>query len=317
MTSAFAKVMTGVDPALLTFDKLLTLQVNLGNLCNQKCEHCHLQAGPEGEKAMDKQTVDRVVGILRERPGVILDVTGGCPELNPNFRYLLERASGLVRRLMVRTNLSVLLEPGMDWLPEFYHENSVVLIGSMPCYTQANVAIQRGDGVYDKSIAALKLLNQIGYGDLHELNLVYNPGADALPGAQDDLERDYKQRLEDDHGIRFSNLFTITNAPLGRFKQALENTGRFAGYMKLLEDSFNPQAAPGIMCRSLISVDWQGKVYDCDFNQALGSAISRDGRELSLEDIEAASAAGREITVDDHCFCCTAGAGSSCGGSLA
>jgi len=317
MSCAFAELISGFDPTYLTFERLQTLQVNMGDLCNQRCEHCHLEAGPDGRHVMGRNVVDRILEFLRGHRGLTLDITGGCPELNPHFTSFVEGARGTVSKVMVRTNLSILVDEGMEWLPGFYRDNAVELIGSLPCYTPENVDRQRGNGIFKKCIDALKRLNAVGYGDALELNLVYNPGGDFLPGAQADLERDYRERLTKDHGVRFNNLFTITNAPLGRFRDTLERSGRFEGYMKLLQDNFNPNAAVNVMCRSLISVDWRGVLYNCDFNQALGMAITRDGRELTISEIAGASFEGKEILVDDHCFCCTAGSGSSCTGTLA
>ena len=218
---------------------------------------------------------------------------------------------------MVRTNLTILLEEGKDWIPQWYRDNQVVVMASMPCYTKENVDKQRGNGVYEKSIKVLKRLNELGYGDSLELNLVYNPGGAFLPGPQKELEMDYKRELSQNHGLRFHNLFTITNAPIGRFKNYLKANGLLEQYTELLADNFNPDAVRNIMCRTLISVDWQGILYNCDFNLALGLPIrNKAGKILKIDDIQDAIQSGNEIAVAEHCYSCTAGAGSSCTGVL-
>jgi radical SAM/Cys-rich protein len=261
--------------------------------------------------------MERIIGFLRAHESLVLDVTGGCPELNPHFKFLLESAHPLVSRLMVRTNLSVLTQEGMEWIPEWYSNHKVVVIGSLPCYTESNVDGQRGEGVFHKSIRSLKKLNALGYGTLRELNLVYNPGGDSLPPPQEHLEREYREKLLKTYGIRFTNLFTITNAPLGRFRDYLASTGRGEAYLHLLASHFNPEAARRIMCRTGINVDWQGTLFNCDFNQAAGLPLrSEGGTALKIEDIDSALGRGLKITTADHCYSCTAGAGSSCTGAL-
>ncbi len=307
-----------LDPGFLCFDNLGTLQVNLGNMCNQCCLHCHIEASPAGNKVMRRDVMEKIISFLRIHKGITLDITGGCPELHPDFKYFVEETRKLVSRLMVRTNLTVLLEEGKDWIPLWYRDNQVVVIASMPCYTKENVDKQRGDGVYEKSIQALRILNELGYGDSLELNLVYNPGGDFLPGAQRELETAYRRELSQNHGLRFHSLFTITNAPIGRFKNYLKANSLLEQYTRLLADSFNPDAARNIMCRTLISVDWQGVLYNCDFNQALGLPIkNKAGKILEIDDIQDAIRRGSEIVVAEHCYSCTAGAGSSCTGVLA
>jgi len=306
-----------IDPSFLCFDRLETLQVNLGNMCNQCCQHCHIEAGPAGDRIMPGEVMEKVVGFLRRRPGITLDITGGCPELHPGFKAFVEMARPLTPRLMVRTNLTVLREAGRDWIPPWYRDHQVVLIASMPCYTRENVDGQRGDGVYEKSVEALQVLNGLGYGESLELNLVYNPGGEFLPGAQKELERDYKRELFQSYGIRFHSLFTITNAPLGRFRHYLEANNGLEQYTRLLADSFNPEATRNIMCRTLISVGWQGVLYNCDFNLAAGMPVRGAGGEaLEIDDIGEAVRGGKEIAVAEHCYTCTAGAGSSCTGVL-
>jgi len=313
----FKETMENVNPESLRFSKLETLQVNLGNICNQCCMHCHIGAKPTGRKIMRKEVMEKIIDFIRDHNGIILDITGGSPELNPNFKFFIEETYGLTSRLMVRTNLTVLLEKGMDLISQCYKDHEVVLIASMPCYTEENVNKQRGNGVFEKSIKVLNKLNELGYGKSLELNLVYNPGADFLPASQKQLEMDYKKQLFENYGIRFNNLFTLTNAPLGRFKNYLKANGRLEQYMKLLMDNFNPDAAANIMCRTLISVDWQGILYNCDFNQAAGLPI-RDtlGKIVEIDNIQDAIQSGQEIVTSEHCYCCTAGAGSSCIGAL-
>jgi radical SAM/Cys-rich protein len=261
--------------------------------------------------------MDAVVSLLERVPGVTLDLTGGCPELNPDFRYLVEQTDPLSLRRMVRSNLTIIKEPGMEWLPEFYKSHGLVIVASLPCYMEENVDQQRGMGVYSHCMAALKELNSIGYGDELELNLVYNPGGDFIPGSQQGLEDAYKKELAERHGIRFNNLFTITNAPIGRFREYLEAKGAYDRYLNLLATSFNPAAASNIMCRTMVSVDWKGFLYNCDFNQAIGLPITdEDGRIMKIDDLEGAARSGNELFLAQHCYCCTAGGGSSCTGSL-
>ena len=310
-------VMRDVDPEILSFDRLETLQVNLGNMCNQQCEHCHIEAGPAGKRIMTREVMARILDFLKDRPGLTLDVTGGCPELNPDFRFLVEEACKLTSRLMVRTNLTIFSEEGMDWLPQWYSDHEVVLIASLPCYTKENTDAQRGNGVFEQSIKALKRLNESGYGRSFELDLVYNPGGDFLPGSQEGLETDYRERLFSDYGIVFSKLFTIVNAPLGRFRRYLESNGLAEKYIKVLVEKFNPDAALNIMCRSLISVDWRGVLHNCDFNLAAGLPIRDEfGRVYKIDDILGIIQGGHEILMAEHCYCCTAGDGSSCTGAL-
>ena len=313
----FKDKVENVNPAFLQFDNLQVLQVNVGNMCNQQCEHCHIGAGPSGDKVMSKEIMEKIVHFLQIHKGLILDITGGSPELNPNFKYFVESAREHVLRLMVRTNLTVLLEKGMEWMPQWYKDQGIIVVGSLPCYTKENVDKQRGNGVFEKSIKALKILNRLGYGDFLELNLVYNPGGDFLPGAQAELQKEYKKQLSENYSIRFNNLFTLTNAPLGRFRNYLIANGKLEQYMHLLSDNFNPEAAANIMCRTLISVDYRGVLYNCDFNQVLELPIkNEEGKIMTIDDLENIQS-GKEIITDEHCYCCTAGAGSSCTGTLA
>lgn len=261
--------------------------------------------------------MDQIVRFLARHPGLTLDITGGCPEMNPNFRYLIEQTEGLAQRRMLRSNLAIMAEPGWEWLPLFCRSHELTVIGSLPCYLEENVDHQRGIGVYQKSIQVLKQLNALGFGKEMELDLVYNPGGDFVPGSQQGLEVAYKTELSANYGITFNHLFTITNAPIGRFREHLEAAGHFADYLQLLAGRFNPEAAGNIMCRTLVSVDWQGKVYNCDFNQALQMPITADnGAEITIAELDDEIMNGKKILLSQHCYCCTAGEGSSCTGSL-
>ena len=317
MAAAFKERLQEINPVYIKFDTLQTLQINLGNLCNLSCVHCHLGASPNGKKVMDKEVMKKIVGFLSRKSGLILDITGGCPEMNPDFRFFVEATDGLAQRRIVRSNLTIMTEPGMEWLPEFYREHQLVIIASLPCYLEENVDRQRGKGVYNKSISALKQLNMLGYGGNLELNLVYNPGGNYIPGSQKALELAYKAELLEHHGIVFNHLYTITNAPIGRFREYLESHGLLERYLNLLATSFNPNAAGNIMCRTLVSIDWKGFLYNCDFNQAIGLPITEEQRGiLKIEDLEAAAIKGNELFLAQHCYCCTAGEGSSCTGAL-
>ncbi|KAF0218637.1 MAG: radical SAM domain-containing [Geobacteraceae bacterium] len=317
MVAAFKERLKEINPVYIKFDTLQTLQVNLGNLCNLSCTHCHVGASPGGKKVMDRGVMEKVIGFLKGQKGLTLDITGGCPEMNPHFRFLVEATNGFSPRRIVRSNLTIMTEPGMGWLPEFYREHRLVITASLPCYLEENVERQRGKGVYAKSIAALKTLNELGYGETLELNLVYNPGGDFVPGSQKGLEAAYKNELLERYGIRFNNLYTITNAPIGRFREYLETQGAFDRYLNLLATSFNPDTAGNIMCRTLVSVDWKGFLYNCDFNQAIGLPITgNDGSILKIDDLDNAARSGNELFLAQHCYCCTAGEGSSCTGAL-
>lgn len=296
-----------------------TIQVNLGNLCNQRCVHCHVNASPGGDKIMFRRVMDDIIGFLSRTNGLVLDITGGCPELNMNFRYFIEKAKPFTKMILVRSNLTVLFEPGMGWLAEFYKKNKIKLVCSLPCYTKENVDKQRGIGVFDKSIQALKLLNAFGYGmeKSLEIDLVYNPGGAFLPGEQSVLEKDYRQNLLQ-YGVAFNHLITITNAPINRFKRYLEANGNFDEYMKLLMDNFNCNVVADIMCRNLLSIGWDGILYDCDFNQALGLSMrDASGKIMEISGLQAADIEDKEIIFENHCYCCTAASGSSCRGALA
>lgn len=308
-----------ISPNALRRQRLSTLQVNLGDLCNQSCAHCHIEASLKGRKVMPRKVVDEILAFLRANRIKVLDITGGAPEMNPNFEYLVEAARPLVDELIVRSNLTVLLEKGKGHLPEFFRENKVHLICSLPCYLKENVDSQRGAGVFEKSIKALDLLNKEGFAGSRDLqlDLVYNPlGAD-LPGAQEALREDYTKALGTNYGIRFNRLLTITNVPVKRFGDNLKAGNKFAEYSRLLESSFNPATLATLMCRTFLSVGHDGKLYDCDFNLALGEAL-RDagGACLNIATLNPAELEGREIVTGSHCLACTAGSGSGCQGAL-
>jgi radical SAM/Cys-rich protein len=302
----------------LSRGRLETLQVNLGYKCNQSCVHCHVNAGPSRTEMMSPDTISEVRRFLTEQEPKTLDITGGAPELHPQFRELVARACELGVHVIDRCNLTILQEPGQDDLALFLRENRVEIIASLPCYTEELVERQRGKGVYQTSIRALKKLNALGYGRELALNLVYNPQGPSLPPAQAKLEADYKRILGEQHGIVFNKLYTLANMPIQRFGSMLVSKGKFGAYMELLHASHRDENLASVMCRSLVSVDWQGYVYDCDFNQMLGLPLVIDGRRrVRLTELIGRDLAGNPIAVRDHCFGCTAGQGSSCGGALA
>jgi radical SAM/Cys-rich protein len=306
--------------------RLTTLQVNLGYKCNQSCLHCHVNAGPNRTEMMDEDTVALVEQVLESHTIEVLDLTGGAPELHPEFRRLVRTARALGVRVMDRCNLTILFEPGQEDLGAFLAEQGVEIVASLPCYSVANVDRQRGAGTFDKSVAALQQLNALGYGRPDsglQLNLVYNPQGPSLPPDQMKLQADYKRELGEHFGIVFNSLFAVANMPIQRFGSTLISKGQFNDYMRLLKDNFAASNLANVMCMNTISVDYQGYLYDCDFNQQLGLAVpgSSDGRgaqagkphlrSLLKEDIQ-----GKSIQVAEHCFGCTAGQGSSCGGAL-
>jgi len=295
-----------------------TLQVNLGYLCNLSCVHCHVNAGPQRTELMGRDTVEQVLALLAENAVEVLDLTGGAPELNPHFRYLVREARLLGTRVIDRCNLTVLFEPGQEDLAEFLAEQQVEITASLPCYLKENVEEQRGAGVYDDSIRAIRRLNTLGYGDELQLNLVYNPVGPVLPPAQESLQRDYQRELGTRFDIRFNQLFTITNMPISRFGAVLLSQGQYVDYMRLLRDNFSQANVATLMCRSMLSIDWQGYVYDCDFNQMLDLPIVvSDKPRLHIADLMGGAALqGNPIVTGEHCYGCTAGQGSSCGGAL-
>jgi radical SAM/Cys-rich protein len=297
-----------------------TLQVNLGYRCNQTCVHCHVNAGPTRTEEMDLKTVDHVLALVAASGIKTLDVTGGAPELNPHFRYLVRNARRLDVHVIDRCNLTILWEPGGETLAQFLAEQEVEVTASLPCYLEDNVDRQRGRGVFEKSIRALKRLNDLGYGQADSglcLNLVYNPQGPTLPPPQAALEADYRRQLKDHYGIVFNRLYVLANMPIQRFGSLLVSKGQFSGYMKLLREAYRAENLQGVMCRTLLSIDWQGYVYDCDFNQMLGLPLQLGyRRRLHVSDLVGAELRGNPIQVADHCYGCTAGQGSSCGGAL-
>ena len=317
----FALHLKQEDVGGLTAAAVTTLQVNLGRRCNQACHHCHVEAGPKRTETMPTEVAERVMTLLEESIEVdTLDLTGGAPELNAVFRPLVKHARSVGKRVIDRCNLTILFEEGMEDLPEFLAEQGVEIVASLPCYGEKNVDKQRGRGVFNKSIEALRLLNRLGYGQAGtglSLNLVYNPLGASLPPAQQTLERSYKTELEEGFGIQFNHLLTLTNLPIRRFARMLVRTERLDEYMSLLVNHFNPVNVPQVMCRSLVSVGWDGRLFDCDFNQMLEMPVRLgQGKSTvfdlgSLDDLH-----GRSISTGSHCFGCTAGAGSSCGGAL-
>ena len=299
--------------------RLETLQVNLGYKCNQTCVHCHVNAGPKRTEMMDPGTVDTVIRFLSGSLTSTLDITGGAPELNSHFRTLVTAARQLGIEVIDRCNLTILEEPGFEDLAGFLASNKVKVVASMPCYLEDNVDRQRGDGVFNTSITALRRLNTLGYGKSETgltLDLVYNPQGPSLPPPQAKLEGDYRHHLGG-YGIEFNRLFTLTNMPIQRFGSTLISKGQFNGYMRLLKDAYQAENLDAVMCRSLLSVDWKGYVYDCDFNQMLGLPLHLAGKpRVHLADLIGKDLEGNGIVVRDHCFGCTAGQGSSCGGAL-
>jgi radical SAM/Cys-rich protein len=300
--------------------RLETLQVNLGYRCNQSCLHCHVNAGPTRTEAMSREVIADVLTVLGLASIRTLDVTGGAPELHPHFRELVARARELGAKVIDLCNLTILSEPGQEDLAGFLAAQRVEVTASMPCYTEELVDRQRGKGVYERSIAGLKKLNALGYGAPDSglvLNLVYNPQGPSLPPAQEQLEADYKRILGEQHGVVFNSLFTLANMPIQRFGSTLISKGQFNQYMDLLHKSHRDENLEGVMCRTLISVDWQGRAYDCDFNQMLDLPLAFAGKERPLlSDLIGRDLAGNPIAVRDHCYGCTAGQGSSCGGAL-
>lgn len=298
--------------------KLDTLQVNLGYQCNQSCLHCHVNAGPGRKEMMDEATLELILRVLAARQIGTLDLTGGAPELHRSFRDMVGKARSLGVRVIDRCNLTVLFEPGQDGLAEFLAGHNVEVVASLPCYLSENVDRQRGTGAFDKSIAALLRLNALGYGREDSgltLNLVYNPQGSSLPPDQVALQAAYKRELFERFGIIFNRLFVMTNMPIQRFGSMLISRGQFNDYMLLLKENFSAANAAGVMCRNLVSVDWQGYLYDCDFNQQLGLALPGQGRP-HLRDLLQTGLQGNLVRVADHCYGCTAGQGSSCGGAL-
>ena len=302
-------------------NRVETLQVNLGYKCNQSCVHCHVNAGPTRTEMMSRETVFEVVAFLRAANIATLDVTGGAPELNPHFRMLVTAARELGVKVMDRCNLTILEQPGQENLAQFLAEQRVEVVASLPCYLEENVDRQRGKGVFDTSIRCLQKLNALGYGQPGSglvLNLVYNPQGAVLPPAQDRLEQDYHLQLGERFGIAFNHLYVLTNMPIQRFGSMLISKGQFEHYMDVLKNAYQPGNLDSLMCRTMISADWRGYVYDCDFNQMLDLPLAWRGKPRAhLRDLMGVDLDGNAIVVKDHCYGCTAGQGSSCGGALA
>ena len=300
----------------LTRGQVEVLQLNIGKKCNQTCSHCHVNAGPARREMMTRETMGRVLDWLAPTQIPIVDITGGAPELNPDFRFLVRALKLQNRRVMDRCNLTILFEPNQENLAEFLAENEVEIVASMPCYSAANVDAQRGDGVFDLSILGLQKLNSLGYGHdpKLQLNLVYNPGGAFLPPSQSALEADYKRELKKHFGIEFNQLFALANLPIARFAAQLRRDNQLGDYMELLGQNFNAATVNNLMCRSTINVGWRGEVYDCDFN---GMLNLQWGETPFLWDVDLAQTEGRAIATGSHCLGCTAGAGSSCGGAVA
>ncbi|HWV99414.1 MAG TPA: arsenosugar biosynthesis radical SAM (seleno)protein ArsS [Candidatus Acidoferrum sp.] len=295
--------------------RLQTLQINVGRKCNQACRHCHVDAGPWRTEMVGQEVARRIGEWIQQYQPEIVDLTGGAPELSEFFRFFVETARGAGSHVIDRCNLTIIEETGHADLPAYLAGQAVEVIASLPCYTAENVAKQRGAGVFEKSISALRKLNGVGYGSDLPLNLVYNPVGPKLPGPQPELEANYREVLEGEFGIRFNHLYTLTNQPIARFAEDLRRQGKTGEYMSLLASSFNPATVESLMCRTTLSVGWMGEVYDCDFNQMLGMQM-QNGKPLYLWDVAPELLEGWAVRTGDHCLACTAGCGSSCGGAL-
>lgn len=315
---SFDKKLREVGQPFLFPKELEILQINLGYMCNMTCEHCHVDAGPDRKEIMSRSILENCLKVIDEANVTTVDLTGGAPEMNPHFKWFVETLSKRKVRVIVRSNLTI-LESNEKYkvYPDFFKENKVVVIASLPCYTAGNTDKQRGDGTFDKSISALKKLNSLGYGKENsglELDLVFNPGGIGLPPDQASLELDYKRELKENFDIEFSSLFTITNLPISRFLDYLMVTGKYEEYIKKLSDGFNPHSLDKLMCKNTLSINWNGDLFDCDFNQMLNLGIESSIGNIKDFDLEVISK--RRIAVNNHCFGCTAGTGSSCQGAL-
>ncbi len=311
-TNLFPLTTTGLD----------IFQINMGKMCNQVCSHCHVDAGPDRKEIMSKETLQECLDAIAKSEIKTVDLTGGAPEMNPHFRWFVEQAYKLDCKVIVRCNLTIIVANKKYFdLPEFYKENEVEIVSSLPHYSEKKTDSQRGDGVFDRSIRALMMLNEVGYGMEGSgltLNLVYNPSGAFLPPNQDGLEKQFKRKLKKDFDIEFNSLFAITNIPISRYLDYLVASENFMGYMQKLANSYNPVAAEGVMCRNTISVGWDGYLYDCDFNQMLELKVAvADKKRQHVKDFDSQTLIDRKIIVNEHCFGCTAGAGSSCGGEIA
>ena len=299
--------------------KVETLQINLGYLCNQACLHCHVNAGPTRKEQMTLDTIEEIVQLIDDVKPKVVDLTGGAPELNVHFKYLVTEITKRRISIIDRCNLTILSEPGQEDLTQFLSKHRVIVTASLPCYSEENVNSQRGDGVFDRSIDGLRQLNGAGYGkgnpDL-QLHLVYNPIGASLPPPQKTLEKEYKQHLSENYSVSFDSLLTITNMPIKRFGSTLISRGEFGSYLQLLESSYQEKNLESVMCKTLLSIDWEGYVYDCDFNQMLGLPFGDTEKKTHVRDLKMAEIEGNPIAVRDHCFGCTAGNGSSCSGAM-
>jgi radical SAM/Cys-rich protein len=314
-----ASLLKVTDFPEISRNSVSTLQVNLGYLCNLSCTHCHVNAGPTRTELMDADTVELVLQVLEKLSVETLDLTGGSPEMNIHFRYLVESARALGVRVMDRCNPTILVEPGYEYLPEFLASNKVSIVASLPCHSEQNVDRQRGAGVFTDSINGLKLLNDLGYGQPETslmLDLVYNPDDPVLPPSQAELEQDYRRELRANHGIEFNSLFVLANMPISRFGARLLAKDQYHDYMTLLRDAYQATNLDNLMCRDMVSVDYKGYIYDCDFNQMLNLNLTIDERSLHLKDMLVSTSTDNQIIVGEHCYGCTAGQGSSCGGAL-
>jgi radical SAM/Cys-rich protein len=317
--TTFKKKLEAIGHYPLQPSRIEVFQVNVGYMCNQTCKHCHVDAGPDRQEIMKRETMQQCLDMLAKTKIKTLDITGGAPEMNSDFRWFVQEAHAMgVPEIIVRSNLTIVTaNPKYHDLPQFFKENNVRICSSLPFYNAGKTDRQRGEGVFDKSIVALRMLNDVGYGKEGTgliLDLVYNPSGAFLPGNQRQLQRDFKKELKEHFGIDFNNLFTITNIPISRFLDFLIETGNYEDYMEKLINAFNPTAVGGVMCRNTISIDWQGYLYDCDFNQMLGlKTDNRAGQHINDFNIDALER--REIMIGQHCFACTAGAGSSCQGT--
>lgn len=318
-SAAFAAVVEEQGLESLTADGVEILQVNVGKMCNMTCRHCHVDAGPDRREIMTRETIDQCLAAIRASDIHTVDLTGGAPEMNPDFRYFVEEVRKMDKHVIDRCNLTILLAPGYEDMAEFLAANQVEIVASLPCYLAENTDKQRGDGAYQLSIDALQRLNAIGYGKPEtglQLTLVYNPIGPALPPDQKMLEENYREHLRKEYQIEFNRLFTITNMPISRFLEDLIESGEYESYMQTLVDAFNPAAFNGVMCRKMVSVGWDGKLFDCDFNQMLELATGPD-QPKHIGEFERVEMGRRAIVVGQHCFGCTAAAGSGCLGAIA
>jgi radical SAM/Cys-rich protein len=319
LTAAFGDTLAGHGWPALTPAPLEIFQINLGKLCNMTCRHCHVDAGPDRKENMDRATIDLCLQALDRTTAHTVDITGGAPELNPHFRYLVEQAVARGKQVIDRCNLTVLLLPTLEDLPVWLAERGVEIVCSLPHYRQRNTDAQRGEGTFERSITVLQRLNAVGYGQgdpARRLTLMSNPVGAFLASGQTSVEQEWKAGLAKYHGVTFDRLITLNNMPISRYLEWLEQSGNLASYMELLVNAFNPATVPGLMCRNTLSVSWDGRLFDCDFNQMLDLEVQTSGQSLHIRDFDPNLWATRQIVVDRHCFGCTAGAGSSCGGAL-